>query len=116
MNGPFAELASRIVTPARSGVYLTRNEIVLLARLEDGSVRLGERRRMLEDVFHSARGAEELGAVVARLIAFVQDSLANYRRLAADFPAAEVLLAPWIARATATERRLTELAEDLADP
>lgn len=115
-DGPISELAQRIVVPARSGVYLARNEIVVLARLEDGSVRLGERRRMLEDVIHSARGPEELRAVVQRLLAFVRDSLAQYRRLQDEFPAAAEWLAPWVSKATGTERVLVELAEDLERP
>lgn len=113
-DGPFEELADRLVVPARSGVYLTRSEIVLLARLEDASLRYGERRRMLVDVLRSARGPAELGATVERLRAMVRDSLASFRELVSEFPAAGPALGPWIARAERTERGLSELIEDLA--
>ena len=113
-DGPFDDLARRLTTPAVSGVYLARNEIVLLARLEDASLRVGERRRMLVDVLKSAQGPADLDAVLARLAAFVADSLASYRRLAGEFPAAADLLAPWIERATRTDRALAELREDVA--
>jgi hypothetical protein len=110
---PFEELAARFVAPAKSGVYLARNEIVVLARLEDGSVRLGERKRMLVDVLNSAAGPQELRAVLGRLLAFVRDSLGHYRALSERYDGAAPLFAEWIARAEATERHLVELCEDL---
>ncbi len=111
---PYDELAARLMTPAKSGAYFTKNEVIVLARLTDASVRIGDRKRMLVDVLRSARSGEELRAVLDRLSSFWKDSLGQYRALSAEFPASAPLFAPWVERANTTLRTLDELAEDLA--
>lgn len=56
--GPFEALARTFMTPAKSGVYLTRNELLVLARLTEASVRINERPRMLVDILRSAQTAD----------------------------------------------------------
>lgn len=110
---PYDALAERLMAPARSGACMTKNELVVLARLTDASLRISERKRMLVDVLRSARDAAELEAVISRLAAFWRDSLAHYETLVADFPTSAPLLQPWSDKARETLRSLDELAEDV---
>lgn len=112
-EGPLDELAAFLATPARSGIYLTRNELVALARLADGSLRVGERRRMLADVLKSAPSREALCATLAWLQEFCRESLRGYRELVEASPASAVQLRPWIGRAEATLDRLTTLIAEI---
>ena len=52
-EGPFDELARELVVPAQSGIYIAKSEIIVLANLIEGSLRVNERSRMLADVLKS---------------------------------------------------------------
>lgn len=113
-EGHLDALAALLASPARSGAYITRAELINLARLVDGSLRVGERRRMLADVLKSAGSAEALTALVERLKDFWRASAAEYEEVAASSPAGARAMAPWIDRARTTLRRLDEVIEELS--
>jgi len=85
-SGLLDDLAAQLARPAQSGVYLTKNEIIVLARLSDASLRINERPRMLADVLKSADGAEALAALFDRLATFCQASLDAYAELSREYP------------------------------
>lgn len=98
----FEGLAKQFMTPAKSGVYLTRNELLVLARLSEASLRINERPRMLVDILRSAQTADELCATIDRLIGFTTDSATQYEALAEAYPSTRSLWQPWIDRARRT--------------
>jgi hypothetical protein len=112
-EGPFDAIAASYVLPAKSGVYLTKNELVALARVSEASLRLSERRRMLADVLKSAQNVAELKALNGRLMDFCRLHLEEYEARANHFPKSRALYAPWVKRAQATITRLMELNEEL---
>ncbi len=99
-DGVFENLARQLMTPAKSGVYLTRNELLVLARASEASLRINERPRMLVDILRSAQTADELCAMVDRLVAFTKDSIEKYRELAEAYPTTRAAWQPWIDRAS----------------
>ena len=113
-TGPLEELATRFVLPAKSGVYLTRNELIVLARVSDASLRINERKRMLADVLKSAQSPAELTTLLRRLIDFCQLHVEAFEDLGRQFPCAAPLAAPWITAARDTMRRLEDVCEELA--
>jgi hypothetical protein len=113
VQGPLDELAVFYCTPEKSGVYLTKSEIIALARAVDGSLRVNERPWMLADLLKSSASPAALAGTVDRLRVFAERSLADYERLAAAEPTAADALAPWRAKASATIARLSALAEEL---
>lgn len=113
-DGPLDALAARLVLPAKSGVYLTKNELIVLARVAEGSLRVNERRRMLADVLKSPQNPAELAALLERLVAFCQLHLAAWDELVATYPRAEAFAAPWREKVNATITSLRELGEELA--
>jgi len=113
-DGPLDELAARFVLPAKSGVYLTRNELVALARVSEASLRINERKRMLADVLKSPQSPAELIALLRRLIDFCRLHLEEYESVGREFPAARALAEPWAAKARASIERLEIVCEELA--
>lgn len=107
-DGPFEALARTFMTPSRSGVYLTRNELLVLARLTEASVRINERPRMLVDILRSAQTADELVAMMEQLLGFTRASLEQYEALVTTYPASSGVWKPWLERA----RRTCVLLED----
>jgi hypothetical protein len=114
-DGPLDELAAELVVPARSGIYLAKSELIVLARLVEGSLRVNERRRMLADVLKSPDSLEGLSALVGRLMEVTQAHLERYAELAAAFPGTAPALAPWRERAARTWARLAAVREELAE-
>ncbi|MBL8919576.1 MAG: hypothetical protein JNJ54_11985 [Myxococcaceae bacterium] len=112
--GPFEALARTFMTPAKSGVYLTRNELLVLARLTEASVRVNERPRMLVDILRSAQTADELIAMVDRLADFTRAQLAQYEALASEYPSTAAAWRPWIERARRTLVLLDDTRHDIA--
>jgi hypothetical protein len=113
-DGALEELAAWFVLPSKSGVYLTRNELLALARAADGSLRVSERRRMLADVLKSPQSPQELDALLKRLIEFCRQQREEYQALAVAFPVARPLLQQWLDRVAASVQRLEEVCEELA--
>jgi hypothetical protein len=112
-DGPLDALAARFVLPAKSGVYVTKNELIALARVSDGSLRINERRRMLADVLKSPQNPAELKALFARLIGLCELYLRSWDELIANFPLAVRSAKPWQEKARATIKSLEELTEEL---
>ncbi len=112
-DGLVDELAAFLAAPARSGVYLTKAELIALARASEASLRVNERRRMLADVLRSAQGAGELLATLERLAAFCRQSADAYDAWARAWPTAAPALAPWRDKARRTLERLQEVQADI---
>lgn len=112
--GPLDALAASFAVVAKSGVYLTKNELVVLARVSEASLRINERKRMLADVLKSAQTPGELGALNSRLIDFCRMHLEEYEAQAGLYPKSRALLLPWVERARATIARLEGINEELA--
>jgi hypothetical protein len=112
-DGPFEALAKTFMTPAKSGVYLTRNELVVLARLSEASLRINERPRMLVDIFRSAQTADDLVAIVQRLRDFTVANLEAYEALATEYPSTARLWRPWVDKARRTLVLLDDVAHDI---
>jgi hypothetical protein len=112
-DGPFEALARAFMTPAKSGVYLTRNELIVLARLTEASLRINERPRMLVDILRSAQTADELSAMLERLIEFTQAQSHEYRALVEAYPASDATWRPWIDRAERTVLMLRDVQRDV---
>jgi hypothetical protein len=112
-DGPFEALAKQLVTPAKSGICLTRNELIVLARLSEASLRINERPRMLVDVLRSAQTAEDLVAILTRLIDFTHQRLAEYEAFAIEYPSSAPTWRPWVDRAKRTIVLLQDTIRDV---
>ncbi len=107
------ELAKWLATPAKSGIYLSRSDLVVLARLSEGSFRFSERHRMLADVLRSSQSLEELSQVLERLLAFCRLHRDAYSALAETYPRSAPIFRPWLTRLEKTTQRLLDVQAEL---
>lgn len=112
-EGELEQIAASFVVPQKSGVYLTKSDIISLARASEASLRINERRRMLTDVLRSPQTLDELEALLDRLIAFCSQSAASYQEMVDAYPTSAAVLEPWRAKAQKTVEKLTEIKEEL---
>lgn len=113
VQGPLDELAVFLSTPAKSGIVLTKGELIALARVTDTSLRVNERAWMLADVLTSSADGPALARQLDRLRAFAERSARGYREVVAVHPASAGAMAPWIARAEATADKLAGIAAEV---
>ena len=113
--GAFDHLADSLVIPAETGVYLAKSEMIVLANLTEGSLRVNERRRMLADVLKSPETLEGLSDLIEHIVVHCQAHVARYAELGEAFPAMAGLMSPWSAKAEATIARLRDLQAELAE-
>lgn len=111
--GPMEQLANLLMTPEKSGVYLTRQELLGLARVSQASLRFNERKRMMLDIFRSTQDGAELVALLERLVDFCTVSLEQYRALVETYPMAAAQLQPWMDRATRTVELLLQTQQEV---
>jgi hypothetical protein len=112
-DGPLDDLAASLVHPEATGIYLTKSEMIVLANLTEGSLRINERRRMLADVLKSPDSLEGLSALVDRIADLCQVHIDRYRELAETYPSLTESMAPWQRKAQATLDRLRGVQAEL---
>ncbi|MFO0594063.1 MAG: hypothetical protein U0228_02130 [Myxococcaceae bacterium] len=113
-DGLLEALAARFVIPHKSGVYLSRNELIALARASDASLRVNERRRMLVDVLKSPQTPAQFRELLERLQAFCRARIEEHEDLAKNYPVMAGLSKEWVDRARATIQALSDAAEEIS--
>lgn len=114
-DSPLDELADQLVVPSRSGFYIAKSELIVLAHLSEGSLRVNERRRMLADVLKSPDTLEGLSALIGRIESLAQAHQERYRELIEAYPAMADVLRPRQEKLEATLRHLAETRDELSD-
>ncbi len=112
-DGPLDQLARQLVIPASAGIYLAKSEMIVLAHLSEGSLRVNERRRMLADVLKSPDNLVDLGRLIQRLQDFSQAHIDRYDELTQSFPSLGPILDSWRDKASKTIDQLAEVQEEL---
>ena len=112
-EGPLDDLASTFVIPAKSGVYLTKNEMIVLARISEGSLRISDRKRMLADVLKSPDSPDALARLLGLLVDFCRAHVSHYDALSARYPTLAPLVADPSARARRTIEQLDVLRSEI---
>ncbi|MBI4819428.1 MAG: hypothetical protein HY791_24365 [Deltaproteobacteria bacterium] len=108
------ELARHLAIPAKSGIYITKNELMSLARASEASLRVNERPRMLADVLKSAQSPEELSRILDRVIGLCRLQVSHLTELTTLAPTAAPCFEPWQQRVRKTIERLEAIKEELA--
>ena len=107
-RGNLHDLAAFLVTPARSGIFLTRSRIRGLAREMGLRAGVQNRARMLENLFREAGSDGRVGELLQRLDEIAGRSLAQYRAWAKACPPAKGAWREWSKKARALRRHLAE--------
>lgn len=114
-DGPLDQLAASLVNPAKCGIYLAKSEVIVLANISEGSLRINERKRMLADVLKSPDNVQDLSKLIGRLIDFCEAHRERYQALQDSFPSLSPSLEPWMQRTAHTIERLEEVRDELGE-
>lgn len=113
-----AKVAELLVTPIRSGVYLARRDLEMLAQRCELPRGFGGRSGMLERLLRNAAEYGALPRVVSELEGLLDARDETYASLTQE-PGLAVHVPPWRNRVAATRRllaRLRDAAQQIADP
>jgi TorA maturation chaperone TorD len=102
------EIAEFLLTPAYSGIYLSRDDIGRLARRHAVPRGFGDRRQLLHNLLRSAANYEALGDVIDNLEELTGRWLAGYDGMIAQGEIG-VFVAGWRARAGSTAAMLQRM-------
>ena len=91
-NSLIENITELALSPHKSGAYLSKPEISILALVCGFSIILQERKRMIEDLFKAIKSKEELINVVSALIAFYDSKKNDYELIFDNFPATKLAL------------------------
>jgi TorA maturation chaperone TorD len=110
---PLAHVVQRLLSPDRSGVFLSRNQLGHWARRLEVPLAFGERNRLGISLFEAAGLVERVFELFEWILMEVRAWDASYIAWAEEYPAWLCFAGEWRERTTATIRFLEEAHETL---
>jgi TorA maturation chaperone TorD len=107
-------LARGLTTTARAGLHLSRESLFRLAGQLELPLAPTERWLMLEQLFQGAARYDQLGPLLAELLAMVGQAASTYARWERRYPGAVQAIRPWRQRAQVTAAMLREMRTQAA--
>lgn len=107
-GGNLRELAAFLVTPARSGIFLTRSRIRSLAGEMGLRAGVQNRARMLENLFREAGSDGRVQELLARIDGVAEENLARYRAWSKACPPSKAAWREWTKKTKDLRRHLTQ--------
>ncbi len=102
-------VVSFLVTPAQSGIFLSKEDLSRIGRHLELPMSFGDRGLMLKSLFRSAGEYEKIDPLLVTLNAEVDDWIELYSSDSENHPAVAVALRPWRVRAEETLTRLEKM-------
>jgi len=103
------EIAAFLLTPAYSGLYLSRSDLGRLAQTQQLPGAFGDRRHMLATLLRSAAAYDGLDALLAALLLLAGQGQSHLAATVASCPVITPLAAPWQAQLAHTSDLLTHI-------
>jgi len=101
-----------ILSPNKSGAYLSKPDVLKVAVMCGLNIILQERKRMLDDLFKSIKSKEELVAIYDVLISFYTAKKGDYETIFRFFPATKSSLEANYTKCSAAIDKLENLKEE----
>ncbi len=105
-------LYAKLVSPAVSGIYVSRWDIKDIALEAGDSMAIHPRKRMFELLMKYATSRENMQAVLDALENHMKEKIGIYQELMADFPASEEIFQPKIVKARKTMKLFPQIIEE----
>ena len=107
-RGNLHELAEFLVTPARSGIFLTRSRIRSLAGEMGLRAGVQNRARMLENLFREAGSDGRVQELLGRIDGVAEENLARYRAWSKACPPSRAAWRDWSKKTRELRRHLKQ--------
>ena len=114
-SGDALEELRALLTPARSGMFLSREDITRLGRRVELPVRFAERRLMLQNLVVSAADRGDLALLFAELRREALSQAKNLLIWRRTVPLLAPIWEGWLTRLLATRKRLEALSDDVRE-
>jgi len=105
-------LYAKLIAPHVSGIYISRWDIKEIALAAGDSMAIHPRKRMFELLMKYATSRENMQAVLDALENHMEEKIAIYQELMADFPASAEVFQPKIDKARKTMRLFPQIIEE----
>jgi len=105
-------LYAKLVSPAVSGIYVSRWDIKDIALEAGDSMAIHPRKRMFELLMKYATSRENMQAVLDALKNNMEEKIGIYQELMGDFPASEEIFQPKINKARKTMKLFPQIIEE----
>ncbi len=112
------EITTKMLSPARCGVYFSKKDIRFIAEKIDEKITLKQRQRMLTDILKSVFTLEEMEKLFTIIKSITDIKIAQYDELSSAFTSVTPLMTPHKTKALkfkeTLDRILTDSKEDFA--
>ncbi|MEA2099254.1 MAG: hypothetical protein U9P72_03905, partial [Campylobacterota bacterium] len=108
-------LTSKLLSPAHSGVYLSRLDIKRVAEAIDESIPIKERIKMVRALFRHTTKKEYLSFAFAEIEKHINGRIMIYNELSEAFPASKGIFDSHINKAEKTKKMFKTIIEDFEE-
>lgn len=109
-----SKLTKIILSPALSGVYISKSDLQAVAASCGYSLQLQERKRMLKELFALVQGVEDFVRIIDAFKSFVSYKEEQYKSVASEYPAASAVADKFLANVKNAFRELEKAKEEAA--
>ncbi len=109
----FDRILKILTIPARSGIYISRQEIRSIGLSLGVEIPVKERKFMLKDLFLYAKQFGVLKEFIELLISFTDRKINEYRELQKIYPNSKILFEGWINRAEKLKKFLENMKNEV---
>lgn len=107
-------LTKMILSPALSGVYISKSDLQAVAASCGYSLQLQERKRMLKELFALVQGVEDFVRIIDAFKSFISYKEEQYKSVASEYPAASTVVDKFLANVTNAMNELEKAKEEAA--
>lgn len=107
------DIVRRLLTPYEAGLFLTREDIGHLSHMLDLPPLMGERQRMLENLFRLAGQYDLVTQLFEGLVHILNEARTVYQTWATEYPAWTAYARAWVQRLSSLQSMLAELRAEV---
>lgn len=108
-------LNAKLLSPAISGVYLSRLDIKRVAEAIDESIPIKERARMIKTLFRHTTSKDYLKQAFGEINKHINGRVLIYQELGEAFPSSSSVFDDYIAKAKKMQKTLDKIIEDFEE-
>lgn len=108
-------LNAKLLSPAISGVYLSRLDIKRVAEAIDESIPIKERARMIKTLFRHTTSKDYLKQAFGEINKHINGRVLIYQELGEAFPSSSGVFDDYIAKAKKMQKTLDKIIEDFEE-
>ncbi len=109
------DLQDRLLSPAKSGVYLSRLDIKRIAEAIDESLPVKERKKMLKALFRHTTSKAYLRSAFDEISRHLEGRMMIYRELSQAFPASASIFEGWCVKIEKIRKMFDQIVEDFEE-